>query len=132
MSLWNQTSQPKIPKVHQYQWKLDESAVVQLDANGSGQTQLAPGGAREKWTINFVAVNCSQLPDSSFVPTLIMYRASAVNGNQLGGTFAATMDADSSSVYNLNMNEPVVFVFTGGDPFAIANIHIEGIRYVWE
>jgi hypothetical protein len=63
---------------------------------------------------------------------MIMYRSCAVPGNQLGGTFAATMDSDSADTYILNMNEPIVFVFTGGDPGSVGNIHIEGIRYVWE
>lgn len=131
MTLWS-NRKVKIPRTREYQWKLDESGTTILDSNGAGTIQFAPGGAREKWSINFVAVNC-QIPDDSYlVPTMILYRASAVPGNQLGGTFSATMDADSTTVYNLNMNEPVVCVFSNGPPGAQAYVHIEGIRYVWE
>lgn len=133
MGIWAQSNTPKVPRTHQYQWKLDETAVVVLDSNGAATTQLSPGGAREKWTINFIAVNVqSPIPNSILVPTMIMYRSCAVPGNQLGGTFAATMDSDSTDTYVLNMNEPIVFAFTGGDPASTGSVHIEGIRYVWE
>jgi hypothetical protein len=132
MGLWDQRA-TRIPKVHAYQWKLDLTANVTLDATGGATTQLSPGGAREKWTVNFVAVNTtSPIPNSTNVPTMIMYRSAAVAGNQLGGTFSANMDTDSTDVYALNMNEPIVFVWTGGDPGAVGKVHIEGIRYVWE
>jgi len=131
MSLWN--TQPKAQKVHQYQWKLEETAVVTLGATGAGQVQLAPGGAREKWTINYVSVSMTNtIPNSVNVAQMVLYRSSAQPGNQLSGTSFANMDADSQSVYVLNMGEPVVFVFTGGDPASIGHVHIEGIRYVWE
>lgn len=123
----------KIPKVHEYQWKLDQTATVTLSATGAASTQLSPPGAREKWTVNFVAVNTTTtILNSTNVPTMIMYRSAAVPGNQLGGTFSANMDTDSSDVYVLNMNEPIVFVWSGGDPGAVGQVHIEGIRYVWE
>lgn len=133
MTVWGNRSQAKQQRVREYQWKLDSTANVILDANGGATAQLAPGGAREKWTVNFVAVNTtSPLPNSTNVPQLIMYRSAAVPGNQLGGTFAANMDTDSTDVYNLNMNEAIVFVWSGGDPGAAGTVHIEGIRHVWE
>lgn len=132
MGLWDQRA-TRIPKVREYQWKLDMTANVTLDATGAATTQLSPGGAREKWTVNFVAVNTTAAsPNSTNVPTMIMYRSAAVPGNQLGGTFSANMDTDSTDTYALNMNEPIVFVWTGGDPGALGKVHIEGIRHVWE
>jgi hypothetical protein len=132
MGLWDQRA-TKIPKVREYQWKLDQTGIVTLDATGAGTTQLSPGGAREKWTVNFVAVNTTVVtPNSTNVPTMIMYRSAAVAGNQLGGTFSANMDTDSTDTYALNMNEPIVFVWSGGDPGAVGKVHIEGIRHVWE
>jgi len=104
-----------------------------LDATGAGQAQLNPQGARERWTVNFIGVNMTNtIPASLLVPTMIVYRAAAVPGNQLGGTFSALLDNDSTDMYVLNMSEGMVFVFSGGDPASIGNVHIEGIRYVWE
>jgi hypothetical protein len=109
------------------------TATVTLDANGYATTQLAPGGAREKWTINFIAVNTtSPISNSVNVPQMIMYRSAAVPGNQLGGTYSANLDTDSADLYKLNMNEPVVFVWSGGDPASVGTVHIEGFRSVWE
>lgn len=132
MGIWDNKS-IKPARTQAYQWKLDQLATVILNAAGAASTQLSPGGAREKWTINFVAVNTTTtILNSTNVPTMIMYRSAAVPGNQLGGTFSANMDTDSSDVYALNMNEPIVFVWSGGDPGAIGTVHIEGTRYVWE
>jgi hypothetical protein len=131
MTLWNPNSRRS--KVRQYQWKLDSTATVTLDASGNGSVQLAPGGAREKWTLNYVSVTMTNtIPNSVNVAQMVLYRSSAQPGNQLSGTSFANMDADSQSVYVLNMGEPVVFVFSGGDPASVGHVHIEGIRYVWE
>lgn len=134
MGLWDKrASTGTAPKVKQYQWKLDERATVTLDSSGAGSVQLSPQGARERWTINFVAVTMTNtIPSSINVAQMVIYRSAAVPGNQLAGTYDASLDADSQSVYNLNMSEPVVFVFSGGDPASVGHIHIEGIRYVWE
>lgn len=113
-----------------YTWKLDERGSIVFDGNGRGVITLAPGGARERWKIEFVAVNATQLGTLA-IPTMIMYRSAAVLGNQLSGTYVATLDS-STDTYLLNMNEPVVFEFTGGDPGAVGSVHIEGLRYVWE
>lgn len=110
-------------------WKLDERGSVVFDVNGRGVITLAPGGARERWKIEFVAVNAST-PTTLKVPSMVMYRSAPVSGNQLAGTFTGTMDS-STDEYLLNMNEPVVFEFTGGDPGAVGSVHIEGLRYVW-
>jgi hypothetical protein len=132
MTLWN-TGPSRSQRTKQYQWKLDQTGSVTLDANGNGQFQLAPGGAREKWTINYVSVTMTNtIPNSVKVAQMVMYRSSAQPGNQLSGTSFANMDADSQSVYAFNMGEPAVFLFSGGDPGSIGTVHIEGIRYVWE
>lgn len=137
MSIWGirrgNAGSGQYPKVKQYNYKLDERLIMTFDANGNATGQLSPGGARERWQVTFVSVSVTNIPTNSFkVPTLIMYRSAAVPGNQLGGTYTGTLDADSQSVYDLNMNEPIVFVFSGGDVGSIGNVHIEGIRYVWE
>jgi hypothetical protein len=135
MGLWDagRTGGFKPAKVQQYQWKLDERNSVTLDGNGNGSIQFSPQGAREKWLINFIAVSTTNVsPNSTKVPTMIMYRSAAVPGNQLAGTYNALLDADTTVQYQLNMNEPVVCVFSGGDPASVGNIHLEGIRYVWE
>lgn len=123
---------PRIrPGIKHYQWKLDERASVVFDANGGGTVTFAPGGAREKWVINFITtVVTNVVPASNLVPQLILYRSAAIPGNQLGGTFSAFQDT-STVVYELNMNEPIVCVFSGGDPASIGTVHIEGIRHVW-
>lgn len=134
MSLWDVgRSGTRSPKVRQYQWKLDERLFVTIDANGNGSGQLSPQGARERWTINFVAVTVTGTPPTSqLVPQMVLYRSAAVPGNQLAGTYNASLDADTQGVYNLNMSEPILFVFSGGFPGSVGNVHIEGIRYVWE
>jgi hypothetical protein len=113
-----------------YTWKLDERGTCVFDSNGSGIITLAPGGARERWEIHFMAVSATQLTPTK-VPTMVMYRSSAVPGNQLGGTSSAISDSNTDPIL-LNMNEPIVFVFTGGDAGASGSIHIEGLRFVWE
>lgn len=133
MSLWNSGPSRKQSRVRMYQWKLDETARVTLDASGNGTVQLSPQGARERWTIDFVASTVTNtVPNSQLVAQMVLYRSSATPGNQLAGTYNASLDADSQSQYVLNMSEPVVFVFSGGDPGSIGNVHIEGTRYVWE
>lgn len=114
-----------------YQWKLDERRSITLDSSGGGTVTLAPGGAREKWVVNFITVNTTNVPALSVnVPQVVVYRAAAVPGNQLGGTFNALLDT-TTDTFQLNMNEPMVFVFSQGDPGSIGNIHIEGTRHVW-
>src|SRR5882757_5477410 len=133
MTLWNTAGRSRPSRVRMYQWKLDETAVVTLDANGAGTVQLSPQGAREKWTINFVAVTMTNtVPNSAKTAQMILYRSAPVPAYQLAGTYNAGLDADSQSVYVLNMSEPVVFAFSAGDPGSIGHVHIEGIRYVWE
>lgn len=112
-----------------YTWKLDERGICSFDANGSGTVTLSPGGARERWEIHFTSVSATQLTPTK-VPTMVVYRSSPVPGNQLGGTTSAISDANTDPIM-LNMNEPIVFVFSGGDPGAVGTIHIEGLRYVW-
>lgn len=133
MTLWNTGGRSRATRVKMYQWKLDERAQVTLDASGNGTVQLSPQGARERWTINFVASTMTNtVPNSTNVASMVLYRSAAMPGNQLAGTYDASQDADSQSTYVLNMSEPVVFKFTGGDPGSIGNVHIEGTRYVWE
>ena len=116
-----------------YVWALYERSQVTLDSNGSGTIRMAPGGARERWKISVVSVTCTQtVVNSSNVPTMLMYRGSPVPANQIGGTYTATLDTDSTDQFVFNMNEDVYFVFSGGDAGAIATIRIEGTRYVWE
>lgn len=112
-----------------YVWKLDERGTCIFDTNGTGTVTLAPGGARERWEIHFTAVSATVLTPTN-VPIMVMYRSSAVPGNQLGGTSSAISDANTDPI-PLNMNEPIVYVFSGGDPGAVGTIHIEGLRYVW-
>lgn len=110
-------------------WKLDESGTCTYDSNGNGTITLAPGGAKERWVIHFTAVSSTQLTTNN-IPSMVMYRGSAVPGNQLGGTFSALADSDTDEIL-LNMNEGVVYVFSKGDPGAQGSVHIEGVRYVW-
>lgn len=118
-------------KLTHYQWKLDETQSVTFDANGAGTVTFSPGGARERWVINFIAVSVAQQdPTSTAVPQMLLYRSAAVPGNQLSGTYSAVLDS-STVVYALNMNEPIVGAFTGGDANDIGTIHIEGVRHVW-
>lgn len=119
------------PRIRHYEWKLDERLSLTLDSNGFAKGQLAPGGARERWVVNFINVVVTNVPAlSTKVPQLVVYRSSAVPGNQLGGTFNALLD-NTTDIYELNMNEPLVFEFTQGDTNSIGHIHIEGIRHVW-
>lgn len=118
-------------RIRHYEWKLDERLAITLDSNGYGIGQLAPGGARERWSVTFINVVTTNIPALSVkVPQLVIYRGSAVPGNQLGGTFNAVLDS-TTDLYELNMNEPLVFEFTLGDVGSIGNIHIEGVRHVW-
>lgn len=131
MNMYRQRGGGRRPRIRHYEWKLDERLSLTLDANGFARGQLAPGGARERWVITFINVVTTNIPAlSTKVPQLVLYRASAVPGNQLGGTFNAILDSTTDH-YELNMNEPLVFEFSLGDAGSIGNIHIEGIRHVW-
>jgi hypothetical protein len=118
-------------RVHKFTWSLQEQATCTLDSLGNGQIRMSPGGARERWLVTLVNVTCTQLTTIN-VPTMKMYRSSPVPQYQIGGTFTATLDTDSTDQFLFNMNEDLYFVFTGGDPGAIGSIRIEGTRYVWE
>lgn len=129
--MYRQRRQPRQSRIQHYEWKLDERLALTLNVNGFAQGQLAPGGARERWVINFINVVTTNIPAASTkVPQLVIYRSSAVPGNQLGGTFNAILDS-TTDIYELNMNEALVFEFTQGDSGSVGNIHIEGIRHVW-
>lgn len=122
---------PAQVRTRHYQWKLDERITLVLDANGRAEGQLAPGGARERWVVTSINVTATNVPAASVnVPQLIIYRSSAIPGNELGGTFNALMDS-STDYYELNMNEPLVFQASQGDVDSILHIHIEGVRHVW-
>lgn len=130
MTIQKHGSQPR-RQVHKYIWALNEMGTVTLDINGNGQFTLAPGGARERWLVTLINTTCTQ-PLSVKVPKLVVYRSSAVPSNQIGGTFTANLDTNSTDSFLLNMNEGMVFVYSGGDFGAVATIRIEGTRYVWE
>lgn len=118
-------------RLRHYQWKLDERRSVTLDASGNGTITIAPGGARERWEINLITVNTTNVPAlSTNVPSLVIYRAAAIPGNQLGGTFNALLDTNTDE-FLLNMNEGMVFVFSLGDVGSLGTVHIEGVRHVW-
>lgn len=117
--------------VRRYMWALYERQSVQLDSNGAGTIRFAPGGARERWLITLVNVTCTQLTTLK-TPTMIMYRSAPVPSQQIGGTYSATLDTDSSDQFLMNMNEDVYCVFSGGDAGAVGTVRIEGTRYVWE
>lgn len=117
--------------VRKFTWALNETGSVQLDALGNGTIRLSPGGARERWLVTLINTTCTQ-PLTVAIPQMIVYRSSPVASNQIGGTFTANLDTDSSDQFLLNMNEDMYFVYSGGDIGAIATIRIEGTRYVWE
>ena len=118
-------------KLKHYQWKLDERQSVTLDATGAGTMSIVPGGAREKWVVNFMTVSAANVPIASTnVPQMIVYRQAAVPGNQLAGTFSALLDT-TTDTFVLNMNEGLVFAVTAGDLNTVITVHIEGIRHVW-
>lgn len=117
--------------VFRHEYALQEQRSVTLDDDGAGTIIFFPGGARERWLISLVNVTCTQLTTIN-VPTMIMYRSAPVPAYQIGGTYTATLDSDSSDRFLLNMNELVYCVFTGGDPTAVGTVRLEGTRYVWE
>lgn len=118
-------------RLRHYQWKLDERTQATLNAQGGATMMLSPGGAREKWVVNFQTVSTANVPtNSTNVPQMIVYRQAAIPGNQLGGTFSALLDSNTDT-FVLNMNEGLVFVVSGGDSGSIVTVHIEGIRHVW-
>lgn len=120
-----------VGRLTHFQWKLDERTSMTLNSGGSGQALLAPGGAREKWVINFMTVSTTNVPaNSPNVPQMIVYRGSPVPGNQLGGTFSALLDTNTDT-FLMNMNEGLYFIVTLGDVGSIVTVHIEGIRHVW-
>jgi hypothetical protein len=118
-------------RLKHYQWKLDERQTVTLDSNGAGTMSIVPGGAREKWVVNFMTVSTANVPpNSANVPQMIVYRQAAVPGNQLAGTFSALLDT-TTDTFVLNMNEGLVFVVSAGDVSSVVTVHIEGVRHVW-
>lgn len=118
-------------QVNRYVWTLQETRSVTLDASGNGTIFLSPGTARERWLITLINVSCTQTT-ASIVPQMLMFRSSPVAVNRLGGTYNAVGDTNSSDQILLNMNEPIYFVFSGGELGDVATIRIEGSRYVWE
>lgn len=120
-----------VGRLTHFQWKLDERKSMTLDSSGSAQGLLAPGGAREKWVINFMTVSTANtIANSPNVPQMIVYRQAPIPGNQLGGTFSALLDTNTDT-FLLNMNEGLYFVVTVGDVGSVVTVHIEGIRHVW-
>jgi len=113
-----------------YVWALYERNSVQLDSNGAGTIRFSPGGARERWLINLVAVNCTQLTTLK-TPTMLTYRGAPVAPYQIGGTYSAVLDSNTDPTL-MNMNEDFYCVFSGGDAGAIGTVRLEGSRYVWE
>jgi hypothetical protein len=120
----------QIGKMTKFTWALREQGSAILDASGNGRFQLAPGGAREKWTVNLITTFCTLTTTAN--PTLIIYRASVMPGNQIGGTYTGSLDTNSTDVWHLAMNEGLWFVYTGGPVGAQVNARIEGIREVWD
>ena len=113
-----------------YTWDLNETGSVTLDANGNGTFQLVPGGARERWLVTLINTVVQQTTIA--VPTLRVYRGSAQPINLLGGTFTGNLDSNSTDQWLLNMNEGLVFQYTGGSLGDVATARIEGTRYVWD
>lgn len=111
-------------------WALNETGTVTLDAAGNGTFSLVPGGARERWLVTLINTFVQQT--SLNVPLLRVYRGSAMPINQLGGTYTGNLDSNSTDQWLLNMNEGLVFQYTGGSLGDIATARIEGTRYVWD
>lgn len=118
------------PAVRKFTYALQERQSVTLDANGSGTIRFAPGGARERWLITLINVQCTQL-SLSVVPTCLLYRGAPTPAYQIGGTFSGSFDTDSTDQFLMNMNEDLYAVFTNGDVGAVGTVRLEGTRYVW-
>ena len=113
-----------------FTWALNETGTVTLDANGNGTFSLIPGGARERWLVTLINTFVQQT--TLAVPVLRVYRGSAMPINQLGGTYTGNLDSNSTDQWMLNMNEGLVFQYTGGAVGDVATARIEGARYVWD
>lgn len=123
-------SLPANRRVRKFTYALQERQSVTLDSNGAGTIRFAPGGARERWLVTLINVQCTQLTLSK-VPTCLLYRGAPTPAYQIGGTYTGSFDTDSTDQFLMNMNEDLYAVFSGGDPTAVGTVRLEGTRYVW-
>lgn len=116
----------------QYTWALYENRQATFDASGNATIIMFPGTGRERWVISLINISATSIVNSTLVPIMTMYRSAPVAAYRLGGSYNGLGDTNSSDTILLNMNEPIYFVWTGGDPGETCTVRVEGTRYVWE
>jgi hypothetical protein len=108
-------------------FSLDEYRTVALDAGGGASAYFSPAGARESWDISSISVAGTA---TNNVPEIRFYRDSAVAGNFVTGSYAGTLDVDSSPNVSLRSGQRLVMQATGGDPGDTYTAHISGVKRI--
>ena len=100
---------------------LRESEQVVLNGTGGGQVELTCNV--KGWQIATAALQVQPRPVTN-EPECSIY----INGQFVGGSVTASMDADSTFNQNMQQNEKIQAVWTGGDAGKTAILSLTGTQ----
>lgn len=97
------------------------SDQVVLDGNGAGQVELTCNVVA--WTLQTAGLRVDPRP-AVLEPECSIY----INGQFVGGSQTASMDADTTFNQYMQQGEKIQAVWTGGDPGKTAILSLTGSR----
>lgn len=96
-----------------YRGEWSRGQTTTLDGSGNGTLTFEPDNASQTVTVTDMVVSTSQLPGTTPVPSVVVYK----NGTQLGATEGGTRDGDFDIGHGRIVMGPadiINVVFTGG------------------
>lgn len=99
------------------------SDQVTLDGSGNGQVEMTCDVT--SWKLNMAGVRVDPRP-VILEPECTIY----INGQFVGGSLSASMDADTTFNQLLQQGEKIQAVWTGGDPGKTAILSLTGFKTV--
>lgn len=97
------------------------SDQVTLDANGDGQVELTCDV--QGWSLSMAGLRVEPRP-VTLEPECTIY----INGQFVGGSLSASMDADTTFNQEMQQGEKITAVWTGGDAGKTAILSLTGTR----
>lgn len=98
---------------------------VTLDANGVGAIELKPVSHGETWLVTSASIKVISIAVVPLEPEFNLYS----NGVFIDGTFDGSLNA--TGLYEtLFTNQPMRGEWSGGDPGAIAQLRLGGMRFL--
>jgi hypothetical protein len=94
---------------------------VTLDGSGNGQVELTCDVAG--WTLNMAGLRVDPRP-VTLEPECQIF----INGQFVGGSLSASMDADTTFNQSMQQGEKIQAVWTGGDPGKTAILSLTGTK----